>query len=534
MKEDLQSDFIINVSVESERELDKEYEKLNIPQDDNDSNIWYDSRIVKDVSKGILKRLIIVTLVCISFIIVETIGAILSNSIAILTDVAHLASDLIGFMLSIIAMLIARKGATRRHTWGFARAEIIGAFCSVLIVWILTFWIYYEAFGRLINKSYGDLKPKYMLMTATFGIFANLVMMKSLHSGPGNHGGMGHGHSHDHGHEEENGHGHSHDHARFSSKKLHQKESKDRKSHFAGDDEEKAMLNVVQEEPHENENDHENPSKSKETGHAHDGVKCGGHDNSHEGKKSEGHDNSHDGDKAEGHGHAHDGTEGEGHEHAHDDKKTSSPKSIRVEKKENDHGHDHDGDHDHDHDHGHAKEGVIEVSETKNNQRQVNLSNANENHSENIRAAFIHIIGDLIGSIGVLIVALIIFFYPEWAILDPLLSIGFSTLALLITIPIMKSILENMLDVTPDMIDIDQFEYELKKINYLIEIHDLHIWQISIGKPSLTVHITCSDHTAYVLKKATVLARNYGIYHSTIQVEKEDRMFAINCAHNVH
>lgn len=495
MKEDLQSDVIINVSVESERELDKQYEKFTGLQDESGSDIWYDSRLVKDVSKGVLRRLIIVTIVCVSFIIVETIGAILSNSIAILTDVAHLFSDLIGFMLSIIAMLIAKKGATKKHTWGFARAEIIGAFCSVLIVWILTLWIYYEAAGRLINKSYGNLNPKYMLMTATFGIFANLVMMSSLHNGFGHHGGGSLGHSHDHGHDEENGHGHSHDHAQPSSKKVSKKISKEKKPQFAGDEEERAALNLIKEDPLENESDH-----------AHDGAKEKGHD------------------------HVHDGTEGEGHEHAHDDKKVSSPKIIREENQGNDHGHDHEGSDGHEH----AKKEVIEIKEIQENQHKKNLSNANENQSENIRAAFIHIIGDLIGSIGVLLVALIIFFFPEWSILDPLLSIGFSTLALLITIPIMKSILENMLDVTPEFFDIDQFEAELKKINYLLEIHDLHIWQISIGRPSLTVHITCSDHTAYVLKKATVLARNYGIYHSTIQVEKEDRMFAINCAHNVH
>ena len=423
MKQEGNSAILDNASLDSERELDKVYSKFpqHVDEFKDEDSVWYDPRFVKDVSSGVRRRLVVVTCVCVSFIVVETIGAVLSNSIAILTDVAHLLSDLLGFIFSIFALFYAKKEATKKHTWGFARAEIIGAFCSVIVIWVLTLWIYYEAISRIWNRSYGNLKPQFMVMTATFGIFANLVMMKALHSTHSH--GHGFGHSHDHGNE----HGGPHDHDHST---PHLQELK---------------------------------SKALSTSSA--------------------------------------------------QKKEKEEEEVCLKHRD----HSHDSDHS-SHDHP----------------PRANLSSADEAKSENVRAAFIHIIGDLVASIGVLLGAIIIYLKPEWCILDPILSILFSTIALSLTFPVMHQILSSMLDVTPENFDIERFEAELSAIKFLERYHDLHVWQISIGKPALTVHIVCSDHAPYVLKKATVLARTYGIYHSTIQVERADRLFAIDCSHNVH
>jgi len=89
---------------------------------------------------------------------------------------------------------------------------------------------------------------------------------------------------------------------------------------------------------------------------------------------------------------------------------------------------------------------------------------------------------------------------------------------------------------SPVGINIQEFEDKLKKIPGVMELHDLHIWSISMGKPALSAHIF-SNKPNLSLKKATQLCRKYGIYHSTLQVEDwEDRYHPefIKCAQNIH
>lgn len=72
------------------------------------------------------------------------------------------------------------------------------------------------------------------------------------------------------------------------------------------------------------------------------------------------------------------------------------------------------------------------------------------------------------------------------------------------------------MDSAPENFDMIKFEKKLESIRYVSEIHDLHVWTMAFGKPNMTVHITCNEHPAYVLKKATLICRKAGIYHSTI------------------
>lgn len=84
----------------------------------------------------------------------EIVGGILAQSLAIMTDAAHLFSDLSGFMISIISLWIAKKKATKRMSYGFHRSEIIGALASVALIWGLTIWLVYEAVVRLIYRDF--------------------------------------------------------------------------------------------------------------------------------------------------------------------------------------------------------------------------------------------------------------------------------------------------------------------------------------------------------------------------------------------
>ena len=88
-------------------------------------------------------------------------------------------------------------------SFGYHRAEVIGALASIILIWGLTIILFYEATDRVINKTIVE-NPLIMLITAGFGLVCNLVMAKVLHSSPtggDDHGGnIFHQCDHDHGH----------------------------------------------------------------------------------------------------------------------------------------------------------------------------------------------------------------------------------------------------------------------------------------------------------------------------------------------
>lgn len=86
--------------------------------------------------------------VSVFFIVAQLVGGYLAGSIAILTDSAHLASDLIGFALSIISLNIAQRKADSKNSFGYHRAEIIGSVVSLSSIWIMTIFLLGEATKR--------------------------------------------------------------------------------------------------------------------------------------------------------------------------------------------------------------------------------------------------------------------------------------------------------------------------------------------------------------------------------------------------
>lgn len=82
-----------------------------------------------------------------------------------------------------------------------------------------------------------------------------------------------------------------------------------------------------------------------------------------------------------------------------------------------------------------------------------------------------------------------------------------------------------------------EFEEELADINFVKAVHELHVWSLSIGKPSMSVHLVIEGDSEYVLKKATKICRVYGIFHTSIQIEDASKIGTkgyINCDHNIH
>ena len=95
--------------------------------------------------KRAMKKLFFVSFICFIFMGLEFAGGIISGSLAVLTDAAHMFSDVAGFMISFFSIYISQNQATKKYTMGYHRAEILGAFVSIFLIWGLLGWLNYEA-----------------------------------------------------------------------------------------------------------------------------------------------------------------------------------------------------------------------------------------------------------------------------------------------------------------------------------------------------------------------------------------------------
>lgn len=144
----------------------------------------------------------------------------------------------------------------------------------------------------------------------------------------------------------------------------------------------------------------------------------------------------------------------------------------------------------------------------------------------NVEAAYLHVLGDLMNSIGVIIAATIILIWPNLWYVDPLCTYFFSIIVFYTTIKTFGRCISTFLEASPADKDYDEVQDELYKINGVEDVHDLHIWSISDDKNALTVHLTLKDTFQFrqqeVLNKADTLIREvFGINHLTIQIETQ-------------
>jgi cobalt-zinc-cadmium efflux system protein len=105
--------------------------------------------------------------------IAEIIGGLLANSLALLSDAGHMLTDILALSLSIIAMRFAQKPPTTSKTFGFYRLEILAAFFNGILLLFISFYIFYEAYQRLVHPE--EIKGFFMLVVAAIGLLANGV-----------------------------------------------------------------------------------------------------------------------------------------------------------------------------------------------------------------------------------------------------------------------------------------------------------------------------------------------------------------------
>ncbi|VDK54385.1 unnamed protein product [Cylicostephanus goldi] len=142
------------------------------------------------VNRRAEKVLWAVALLSLVFIIAEFTGGLFASSLAIMTDAGHMLSDLLSFIISIMAIRSARQPPSKRLSWGYERAEILGAMVSIIILWVLTTVLVLLAIERIVNNDL-SVDADIMLITAGVGVGFNIIMGGVLHFGSGGHG---HGH----------------------------------------------------------------------------------------------------------------------------------------------------------------------------------------------------------------------------------------------------------------------------------------------------------------------------------------------------
>ena len=115
------------------------------------------------------------------FMTIEVIGGWLANSLALISDALHLFTDVGALLLSMIVLQIAKRPSTREMSFGYHRAEILGALASALSLWILSGVLIYEAIDRLIHPP--EVHGAVVFVIASIGLVANLLMLHQLHGG---------------------------------------------------------------------------------------------------------------------------------------------------------------------------------------------------------------------------------------------------------------------------------------------------------------------------------------------------------------
>lgn len=133
---------------------------------------------IRDASN---QRLLTISL-CLTaaIMLVQVVGAVLTGSLALLADAAHMFADSSALVIALVASVVAARPADDRNTYGYQRAEVFGALINAVILIALMVWIAVEAVQRLLSPAQAEVAAPLMLVVAAVGLVANAVSMYLL------------------------------------------------------------------------------------------------------------------------------------------------------------------------------------------------------------------------------------------------------------------------------------------------------------------------------------------------------------------
>ena len=146
-------------------------------------------------------------------------------------------------------------------------------------------------------------------------------------------------------------------------------------------------------------------------------------------------------------------------------------------------------------------------------------------HDLNLRSAFLHLMGDVLSTLGAVVAGILILF-TKWNWLDPLVSVLIGIFILWNAWTILKQSIHILLESTPKNVDMENLLEDIQSVNGVIDVHDLHVWSINESLRMLSAHVATDDipiSSSLVIQQNIneLLGHKYDIQHTTLQMECE-------------
>jgi len=153
----------------------------------------------------------------------------------------------------------------------------------------------------------------------------------------------------------------------------------------------------------------------------------------------------------------------------------------------------------------------------------VSVLKGHDHHNLNVKSAMLHIMGDLLSSVGVIVAGLLIFFY-NIKIADPAISVVIGLIIMWGAFRVIRESLNILLEAAPEHVNADDVRSGLGKLGGVIDVHDVHMWTISSGVHAISAHVVVDDRlvsacSGIVQECEELLRHDFGFSHVTIQLE---------------
>jgi cobalt-zinc-cadmium efflux system protein len=152
------------------------------------------------------------------------------------------------------------------------------------------------------------------------------------------------------------------------------------------------------------------------------------------------------------------------------------------------------------------------------------LLSGGSSESLNVQGAYFEVLSDMLGSLGVIVAALVIM-WTGWELADPIIGAGIGLFIVPRTWNLLRQATHILLEGTPPRVDVSLMEQGIATIPGVTAVHDLHVWTITSGLDAMSAHVTVQDPTEgiRVLRDVrTLVKEQFGIDHITVQIEDQD------------
>ncbi len=146
------------------------------------------------------------------------------------------------------------------------------------------------------------------------------------------------------------------------------------------------------------------------------------------------------------------------------------------------------------------------------------LSHHHAHHNTNMKMLFLHNLADAFGSLGVILSGICVVYFG-WNFVDGIIALLIAFYMIFHAVTSFPKVVKILMNAAPDDIDTDEIKKQILKIKNITDIHHIHLWNISEDTISFECHIVSDDISAGE-KVRKLLAKNFGITHSNIQIEK--------------